>query len=157
VWFAGMDDMLVIISKLESRIEKLESHVKVLEGKVNDAKQVALSVASVAQTAPAAPAVKPEEVNEDENVDLFGSDSEVCLMCNLMEFHAFTFKRKTYHIPLYNSHFLYLLYMMNIKKKCFKIWTGKIQAQNVNMRIKGKKYLARIILCSLLCSMCSLA
>jgi hypothetical protein len=82
VWFAGMDDMLVIISKLESRIEKLESHVKLLEGKVSDANQVALSIASVAQTAPAAPSVKPEEVDEDDNVDLFGSDSEVCLMCN---------------------------------------------------------------------------
>jgi hypothetical protein len=70
--------MSVVIRKLESRIDKLESHVKVLEAKVLDASLVATSVA---QAASAAPAVKPKEVDEDDNVDLFGSDSEVCLMC----------------------------------------------------------------------------
>jgi ribosomal protein L12E/L44/L45/RPP1/RPP2 len=78
VWFADVDDMSVVISKLESRIDKLESHVKLLEGKVLDA---SLLAASVTQAAPAAPAVKPKEVDEDDNVDLFGSDSEVCFMC----------------------------------------------------------------------------
>lgn len=70
--------MSVVVSKLESRIDKLESHVKLLEGKLCDANLVATSVA---QAASATPAVKPEEVDEDENVDLFGSDSEVGLMC----------------------------------------------------------------------------
>jgi hypothetical protein len=73
-----VDDLSVVISKLESRIDKLESHEKLLEGKISDA---SLLAASVAQTTSAAPAVKPEEVDEDDNVDLFGSDSEVCLMC----------------------------------------------------------------------------
>lgn len=73
-----MDDMSVVVRKLESRIDKLESHVKLLEGKLCDAKLVA---ASVGQAASAARAVKPKEVDEDENVDLFGSDSEVCFMC----------------------------------------------------------------------------
>ncbi|PNF22258.1 Elongation factor 1-delta [Cryptotermes secundus] len=93
-----VDDMSVVVRKLESRIDKLESHVKLLEGKLCDAKLVAASVGQAASAAPAvkqgklcdaklvatsvhqaasaARAVKPKEVDEDENVDLFGSDSE---------------------------------------------------------------------------------
>jgi hypothetical protein len=62
------------ISKLESRIDKLESHGKILEGKPGDA-------SPVTKTVSAAPATKPAEVDEDDSVDLFGSDSEVCVMC----------------------------------------------------------------------------
>jgi hypothetical protein len=76
-----MDDLVTVISKLESRIDKLESHVKVLEEKCGVASPIAPSGTSVAKTLSAAPAVKPEEVAEDDNVDLFGSDSEVYLMC----------------------------------------------------------------------------
>jgi hypothetical protein len=33
-------------------------------------------------------------VDEEDNVDLFGSDSEVCLMCKWIDFVELTFKGK---------------------------------------------------------------
>jgi hypothetical protein len=66
-----VDDLKAIISKSESRIEKLESH-----GKSGDASPLAICGASVAKTASAAPAAKPVEVDEDDNMDLCSSDSE---------------------------------------------------------------------------------
>lgn len=106
MWFAGVDNLITVTSALESRIDKLESHVKVLAEKCGVASPIVPSGTSVAKTLPAAPAVKPEEVDEDDNVDLFGSDSEVCLMCKLIDFHKLAFKRKNFHISLFNSDVL---------------------------------------------------
>jgi hypothetical protein len=88
VWFAGVDNLIAVIRQLECRIDKIESHIKVMEEKFGGVSPVTPSGASVAKVvaAAAAPAVKSEDVDEDDNMDLFGSDSEVRLMCECTEF-----------------------------------------------------------------------
>jgi hypothetical protein len=78
---ADVDDLKIIIRKLESRVDKLESRVKTVEEKSGNATPVVPSSNSEVRTTSAALATTPEEVDEEDNVDLFGSDSEVCLMC----------------------------------------------------------------------------
>ncbi|XP_021931216.1 probable elongation factor 1-delta isoform X2 [Zootermopsis nevadensis] len=71
-----VDDLKTIIIKLESRIDKLELRVKAVEEKSGNASPVVPSSSSEVRTASLAPATTPKEVDEENDVDLFGSDSE---------------------------------------------------------------------------------
>jgi hypothetical protein len=78
--YTGVDDLKATINKLKLRVDSLESRVKTMEEKPSSASPVVpSSKAEVITSVP--PSAAPKDVDEDDNIDLFGSDSEVCLKC----------------------------------------------------------------------------
>jgi hypothetical protein len=101
---AGVEDLKTVIGKLQSRIDKLESHVKVLDNKCGVVSSTVPCGAAAPKVTSAAPTAKDEVVDgDDANVDLFGSDSEVCSACKCVEVTLLVLKSKNCNL-LYNSH-----------------------------------------------------
>jgi hypothetical protein len=100
---AGVEDFKTVVGKLQSRIDKLESQVKVLDNKCGVVSSTVPCGAAAPKVTSAAPTAKDEVGDgDDANVDLFGSDSEVCLACKWVEFTLLVLKSKNCKI-LYNS------------------------------------------------------
>jgi hypothetical protein len=84
---AGVEDLKSVVGKLQSRIDKLESQVKVLDNKYGVVSPTVPCGAAAPKVTSAAPTAKDEVGDgDDANVDLFGSDSEVCSACKWVEF-----------------------------------------------------------------------
>jgi len=95
---AGVEDLKTLIGKLQSRIDELESHVKILDNKCGVSSTVPCGTAAPKVTS-AAPTAKDEAVDgDDANVDLFGSDSEVCSACKWVELTLLVLKNKNCNI-----------------------------------------------------------
>jgi hypothetical protein len=75
-----VSDLKKAVEALHSRIDTFESQIKAMEEKCDVIPVVPSSSSEVKTTLLAVPTTR-EEVDEEDNVDLFGSDSEVCLMC----------------------------------------------------------------------------
>jgi hypothetical protein len=85
-----LDEVTSIIYKLQSGIDKIESQLKILADKCDASAAVRCS-AGAPKTASEGPTTKDEVLDGDDgNVDLFGSDSEVCLACKWVEFLLLT-------------------------------------------------------------------
>jgi len=104
-----VEDLKTVIGKLQSRIDKLESHVKILDNKCGVVSSTVPCGAAAPTVTYAAPTTKDEVVDGDEpDVDLFGSDSEVCSACKWVEFTLLVLKSKNCNI-LCNSYSLKFL------------------------------------------------